>query len=90
MYNNEYVRACRYLVKNKTTIRGAAKEFNLPKSSLHTYIHTKLYKYCIYYSCTKLYLDVLNQIYLNDDMKHIRGGEATKQKKLLAKKRVNP
>jgi len=77
---NDYYKACKYMVEKKTTIRDAAKKFNLKKSTLHNYIHGDFYAYCIYNGQTKLYLDVMNQIYLNADMKHIRGGEATKKK----------
>ncbi len=73
-----------YLLANKTTIRATAKEFSLPKSTVHHDLSTKL-KYINY----PLYLKVKKVLERNFSIKHIHGGESTKQKYLALKKQPN-
>lgn len=73
-----------YLLENKTTIRSTAKEFSLPKSTVHHDVSIKL-KYLNY----KLYLKVKNLLNQNFAIKHLHGGESTKQKYLALKKELN-
>ena len=64
-----------YIIKTKSTIRVAAKVFNIGKSTVHKDIKEKLIK--IDYN---KYLEV-NNIFKNHlKMRHILGGESTKRK----------
>lgn len=69
-----------YILDNHTTIRATAKEFNLPKSTVHHDLSTKL-KYVDY----TLYLKVKKLLEENFSVKHIHGGESTKHKYELLK-----
>ena len=65
----------RYIVDNKTTVRAAAKKFGISKSTVHQDITTKLEK-----ANKRLYDEVKTVLDKNKQERHIRGGEATKQK----------
>ena len=73
-----------YLLQNKTTIRATAKEFGLPKSTVHHDVSIKL-KYINY----SLYLKVKKLLEQNFNIKHLHGGESTKQKYLALKNQPN-
>ncbi len=64
-----------YLVENKTTVRGVAKEFGVSKSTVHKDITDNLQK-----TNKTLYSKVKQVLEQNKNERHIRGGEATKQK----------
>lgn len=70
----------RYILETNATIRQTASQFDMSKSNVHTYVSHKLKK-----SDYPLYQKV--QVVLNQhfDEKHLRGGEATKQKYLKEK-----
>lgn len=70
-----------YLVENKTTVRGVAKEFGVSKSTVHKDITDNLQK-----RNKTLYSKVKQILEQNKNERHIRGGEATKQKFLKIKK----
>lgn len=70
-----------YLVENKTTVRGVAKEFGVSKSTVHKDITDNLQK-----TNKTLYSKVKQILEKNKNERHIRGGEATKQKFLKIKK----
>lgn len=70
-----------HLLKNNSTIRATAKVFGLPKSTVHHDVSIKL-KYIDY----QLYLKVKKLLDKNFNIKHIHGGESTKQKYLALKK----
>ncbi len=70
-----------YLLENNTTIRATAKVFDLPKSTVHHDVSTKL-KYIDY----PLYLKVKKLLDQNFSIKHLHGGESTRQKYLALKK----
>ena len=74
-----------YILDNQTTIRATAKEFNLPKSTVHHDLSYKL-KYIDY----ALYLKVKKLLEENFKIKHIHGGESTKHKYELLKKETKP
>ena len=63
----------KYIVEHNCTIRTAAKEMNISKSTLHNDVHNRL-KYIDY----NLYLCVDKVLRHNFDMRHIRGGESTR------------
>lgn len=70
----------RYIVKNKATVRAAAGCFNISKSTVHKDVSERLKQLNpILYSEVKKVLDN------NKAQRHIRGGQATKQKYLRLK-----
>ncbi len=64
-----------YIVKNKTTVRAAAKKFGVSKSTVHMDVSERLKKLN-----PALYKDVRKILDKNKAERHIRGGMATKQK----------
>lgn len=82
--NNKNVRTIEfasYIAQNKCTVRDAAKHFDLGKSTIHKDITERLPKLDPeLYSIVRAILDY------NLSVRHLRGGEATKQK--CAKKKA--
>ena len=70
-----------FIIKNKATVRSAAKEFNISKSTVHKDVTERLKTFN-----KSLYSDVKNILNTNKEQRHIRGGMATKEKYLKAKK----
>ena len=70
----------RYILETNATIRQTANQFDMSKSNVHSYVSYRLKKSD--YSLYKQVQVVLNQHF---DEKHLRGGEATKQKYLKEK-----
>ena len=70
-----------YLIEQRTTVRGVAKEFGVSKSTVHKDITDNLQKIN-----KSLYNNVKIILEQNKNERHIRGGEATKQKFLNYKK----
>ena len=69
-----------YIVENNTTVRATASRFGISKSTVHKDV-TQTLK-----SINKsLYLDVKSVLEKNKEERHLRGGEATKQKYLVCK-----
>lgn len=66
-----------YILENKTTIRAAAKYFNIPKSTIHYKLNNNL-KYINFNLYQKIKI-LLNE---NFKIKHLHGGEATRKKYL--------
>ncbi len=66
-----------YIIEHRSTVRAAAKQFGISKSTVHKDVSDRLktLKPSLY-SAVKEILD------LNKQERHIRGGEATKQKYL--------
>jgi putative DeoR family transcriptional regulator (stage III sporulation protein D) len=64
-----------YLIDNKSTVRETAKKFGISKSTVHKDLTDKLYKINLF-----LYNEVDKILQMNKSERHIRGGEATKQK----------
>ena len=64
-----------YLVENKATVRSAAQKFGISKSTVHKDI-TKNLKSINH----PLYTEVQAVLAKNKQERHIRGGEATKNK----------
>ena len=69
-----------YLINNRSTVREAAKNFGCSKSTVHKDLVERLPR--INPHVAKQVKDVLE---LNKAERHIRGGEATKQKYSLNK-----
>lgn len=66
-----------YILENGATVRGAAKKYNVSKSTVHKDITERLLE--INPPLAKSVHDVLN---LNKAERHIRGGLATREKYL--------
>lgn len=64
-----------YIVENKATVRRAAKQFGVSKSTVHKDVSQRLR-----YIDSGLYRDVKNVLAVNKAQRHIRGGMATKKK----------
>ncbi len=65
----------RYLVDNKSTVRAVAGEFGVSKSTVHKDV-TQVLKTVD----SKLYAQVKEVLDINKQERHLRGGEATRQK----------
>ncbi len=66
-----------YMIENKQTVRGAAKAFGISKSTVHKDVTDRLRKVN-----KALYLQVKELLEHNKAERHIRGGQATKEKYL--------
>lgn len=81
MVNNRFEERCenlaKYIIENEATVRDTAKIFGISKSTVHKDITEKLSK--VNYA---LYLQVEKILQKNKLERHLRGGEATKQKYL--------
>lgn len=64
-----------YIVENQATVRCAAKQFGISKSTVHKDVSQRLK-----YIDRGLYRDVKNVLAVNKAQRHIRGGMATKKK----------
>lgn len=64
-----------YIVENNATVRCAAKQFGVSKSTVHKDVSQRLK-----YIDRGLYRDVKNVLAVNKAQRHIRGGMATKKK----------
>lgn len=64
-----------YLIENRTTVRAAAKEFGVSKSTVHKDLSERLPLYD-----RPLYLQVKAVMEENKAQRHIRGGLATRKK----------
>lgn len=67
----------KYIVENNATVRSAAQQFGISKSTVHQDITIKLEK-----TNKALYDEVKSVLEKNKQERHIRGGEATKKKYL--------
>lgn len=65
----------KYIVENNATVRSAAQQFGISKSTVHQDITIKLEK-----TNKALYDEVKSVLEKNKQERHIRGGEATKKK----------
>jgi len=66
-----------YIIENRTTIRAAAKQFGISKSTVHKDLTQRL-KHCD----LGLYTQVRQVLQTNKAERHIRGGLATRKKYL--------
>ena len=69
-----------YLVENNLTVRAVAQKFGISKSAVHKDVTQTLKRTNI-----KLYEEVKNVLEKNKQERHIRGGEATRQKYIIQK-----
>lgn len=70
-----------YIIKNKKTVRDVAMVFNVSKSTVHKDMQERLSQLD-----KKLYEQVLDIFKYHIEIRHINGGEATKQKYLKLKR----
>lgn len=70
-----------YVIEHNTTVRVAAKKFNVSKSTVHKDITKRLSQTNPYLSCA-----VRKVLDYNKEVRAVRGGEATRQKYLKLKK----
>lgn len=78
MYTNIQQRACElaeYIIENKATVRAAAKQFGISKSTVHKDLTERLKTVN-----PALYREVRKLLDINKAERHIRGGMATKRK----------
>jgi putative DeoR family transcriptional regulator (stage III sporulation protein D) len=71
-------RACAlalYIIENKATVRAAAKQFGVSKSTVHKDISERLPQFN-----RALYLQAREILEINKAQRHIRGGIATRKK----------
>ena len=72
-----------YICKTEATVRGAAKRFGVSKSTVHKDMTQKLA-----YIDKGKYTVVRAVLEKNKAERHLRGGEATRQKYILEKERT--
>lgn len=69
-----------YIIENRATIRAAAKHFGISKSTVHKDISERLQL------CNRaLYQEAKNILEINKAERHIRGGNATRNKYKMKK-----
>ena len=76
--NNKYARCLeigKYIATTRCTVRDAAKYFRMGKSTVHKDVTEKLER-----ADAELYKKVRAILDYNLSVRHLRGGEATKQK----------
>lgn len=64
-----------YIVEHKSTVRAAAKAFDVSKSTVHMDVSERLQRIN-----PALYSEVREVLDINKAERHIRGGRATKEK----------
>ena len=70
-----------YIVENNATVRAAAKQFGVSKSTVHMDVSERLKR-----ANPALFSQVRHVLDVNKSERHIRGGKATREKYLLMKK----
>lgn len=73
--NERVLSEAKYLIKTEKTVREISKVFKVSKSTVHKDLHERLIKID-----RNLYEDVDKILKYHTDIRHIRGGEATRQK----------
>lgn len=66
-----------YIIETQSTVREIAKVFKVSKSTVHKDLHERLLDIN-----NELYLDVEKILKYHTDIRHIRGGQSTKEKYL--------
>lgn len=77
---NRVINEANYIMDTKETLRKIAKQFNVSKSTVHKDLNERLFEID---AC--LYNDVSSILKHHIDIRHIRGGNATKNKYLFEK-----
>ena len=66
-----------YIIDTGKTVRQIAEVFNVSKSTVHKDLHDRLFDID-----NKLYIEVEKILKYHTDIRHIRGGQSTKEKYL--------
>ena len=77
---NRVIDESNYILKTKDTIREIARVFNVSKSTVHKDLKERLFEIDV-----DLYNKVSDILKYHLDIRHIRGGNATKEKFLRRK-----
>jgi len=72
-----------YIIKTNDTIRNIAKVFNVSKSTVHKDLKDRLFEIDEH-----MYVEVSNILKYHLDIRHIRGGNATKERFLNKKMEI--
>ncbi len=73
--DNRATRLGEFIVENQATVRRAARQFGVSKSTVHKDVSQRLK-----YIDSGLYRDVKSVLAVNKAQRHIRGGMATREK----------
>ena len=65
----------RYILENRSTVRAAARQFGISKSTVHKDVSERLKR-----EDPELYSQVKDVLEINKQERHIRGGLATREK----------
>ncbi len=71
------IKEAKYIIKNESTVREMAKIFKVSKSTVHKDLHERLKDIDL-----ELYDKVSKILIYHTDIRHIRGGLATREKYL--------
>ena len=71
---NRVLKEAEVFLENKTTVRGVSKILGISKSTIHKDFIERLE-----FIDKELYLRVIDLLKYNKDVRHIRGGQATKK-----------
>ena len=71
------IKEANYIIKTEKTVRELASIFNVSKSTVHKDLHERLLEID-----KNKYIEVDNILKYHIDIRHIRGGESTKNKYL--------
>lgn len=71
------IKEAKYIIKNESTVREMAKIFKVSKSTVHKDLHERLKDIDL-----ELYDKVSKILIYHTDIRHIRGGIATREKYL--------
>ena len=74
-----------YILEHRATVRGAAKHFGVSKSTVHKDVTERLRRVS-----PTLWAQVREILLVNKAQRHLRGGEATRQKYLQRRKTRTP
>ncbi len=74
-----------YILEHRATVRGAAKHFGVSKSTVHKDVTERLRRVS-----PPLWAQVREILLENKAQRHLRGGEATRQKYLQRRKKNDP
>ena len=64
-----------YIIRHHATVRAAAKQFSISKSTVHKDMRERLRSIN-----ADLYAEVMQILNYNKSVRHLRGGEATRRK----------
>ena len=72
-----------YVISTGSTVRHTASHFGISKSTVHKDLTVKLKN-----SNKAMYLEVKTVLNLNKSERHLRGGEATRRKYMIARNKA--